>query len=575
MTDQLLDSANLEAAPRDDPQPRNRMVRTINEAMRRHAAERPHAVFGEFVLKGTVRRLTYAELLSDATRYARHCAHRGVGPGDVVIIILDHGPDLATSFCGVMLLGAIPSFMPYATPKQDAGYYWTSHKQLFDRIAPKLIITFPANRRHFATHCPEYLDRLALTDELPEAPTAWASPSDMDPDTVALLQHSSGTTSLKKGVMLTHRTILDQVSTYAGHLGFGPDDVVASWLPLYHDMGLVATLLMPLIVGARVVLLDPFEWVTRPETLLDVIQEKRATFCWLPNFAFSHLARVVPADRSFYLSSMRAFINCSEPCKPATFRTFQQRFASAGITERMLQVSYAMAENVFAVTQTDLTRPCRLLRADRSTFMERGVICEAAEEADSIEFLSCGPAVENTEIRIASPDRDSLEEGEVGEIVIRGTSLFAGYYRLPDQTRSKLRQGWYHTGDLGFLWKGELYVTGRKDDLIVVYGRNYYAHEIEEIVSAVPGVIPGRCVAIDVPSVELGTNQVIVMLETRDEEGAPMLPRTVKSRVAAAMGLVVTSVVVERPGTLAKTTSGKISRELNRLRYLNRGAARN
>jgi acyl-CoA synthetase (AMP-forming)/AMP-acid ligase II len=272
---------------------------------------------------------------------------------------------------------------------------------------------------------------------------------------------------------------------------------------------------------------------------------------------------------------MRAFINCSEPCKPGTFRTFQRRFASAGVTDQKLQVSYAMAENVFAVTQTALARPVRTLRADRSAFMERGIIREAAGEADSIEFLSCGPAVENTEIRIASPDRDSLEEGEVGEIVIRGTSLFAGYYRLPEQTRSKLRHGWYHTGDLGFLWQGELYVTGRKDDLIVVYGRNYYAHEIEEIVSAVAGVIPGRCVAVDIPSGELGTSQVIVMLETRDEDGASLLPRTVKSRVAAAMGLVVTSVVVERPGTLAKTTSGKISRELNRSRYLNRGAARN
>ncbi|HKU99387.1 MAG TPA: AMP-binding protein [Vineibacter sp.] len=543
-------------------------VRTINDAMRRHAAERPHDVFADFQLRGASHRLTFADLLTGSARYAAHCVGRGIGPGDVVIIILDHGPDLATSFCGVMELGAIPSFMPYATPKQDAAYYWTSHKKLFDRIDPKLIITFAANRDKFAAHCPEYLDRLLLTDAVSDAQAA--AGVDIDPDQVALLQHSSGTTSLKKGVMLTHRTILDQVSTYADRLDFGPDDVVASWLPLYHDMGLIATLMMPLIVGARVVFLDPFEWVTRPETLLDVIETNRATFCWLPNFAFSHLARVVPAARTFDLSSMRAFINCSEPCKANTFRTFLQRFGAAGVREQALQVSYAMAENVFAVTQTDLSLPFTSLRADRAAFAQRDRIEEVSEPGDAIEFLSCGPAIANTQMRIAGKDGTVLDDGAVGEILIRGTSLFAGYHRLPEQTARKLRDGWYHTGDLGFLWRDHLYVTGRTDDLITVYGRNYYAHEIEDAVNDVPGVIPGRSVAIDVPAPELGTNQIVVMLETRDEGAAQALPRQVKTRVAAAMGLAINSVVVERPGTLAKTTSGKISRELNRLRYLNR-----
>lgn len=557
----------VDPSARDMIAARRLPVRTINDAMRRHAAERPRDVFADFRIRGASHRLTFAELLAGSTQYAAQCARLGVGNGDVVIIILDHGPDLATSFCGVMELGAIPSFMPYATPKQDAAYYWASHKKLFDRIEPKLIITFPANRDKFAAHCPEYLDRLLLTDAVAGVPMTIG---EIDPDQVALLQHSSGTTSLKKGVMLTHRTILDQVTTYAGKLDFGPDDVVASWLPLYHDMGLIATLMMPLVVGARVVFLDPFEWVTRPETLLDVIEADSATFCWLPNFAFSHLARVVPASRSFDLSSMRAFINCSEPCKANTFRTFLQRFGSAGVQECSLQVSYAMAENVFAVTQTDLSLPFKSLRADRAAFAQRERIEEVSGQDDAIEFLSCGPAIDNTQMRIAGKDGAVMDDGAVGEILIRGTSLFAGYHRLPEQTARKLRDGWYHTGDLGFLWQDHLYVTGRTDDLITVYGRNYYAHEIEEIVNDVPGVIPGRCVAIDVPAAELGTNQIIVMLETRDEGAARTLSRLVKNRVAAAMTLVVNSVVVDPPGTLAKTTSGKISRELNRLRYLNR-----
>ncbi len=546
-----------------------RPIRTINDAMRQHAAQRPHDVFADFRARGASHQLTFADLLAGSGRYATHCARHGVGPGDVVVIILDHGPDLATSFCGVMELGAIPSFMPYATPKQDAAYYWTSHKKLFDRIEPKLIITFPANRDKFAAHCPEYLDRLLLTDAVAGTVTT-AAMEEIDPAQVALLQHSSGTTSLKKGVMLTHHTILDQVTTYAQKLDFGPDDVVASWLPLYHDMGLIATLMMPLIVGARVVFLDPFEWVIRPESLLDVIETNRATFCWLPNFAFSHLARVVPATRTFDLSSMRAFINCSEPCKANTFRTFLQRFHAAGVHEHALQVSYAMAENVFAVTQTDLSQPFKPLRADRAAFAQHDRIEEVSGQGDAIEFLSCGPAIANTQIRIVGKDGATLAEGAVGEIVIRGTSLFAGYHRLPEQTARKLRDGWYHTGDLGFLWQDHLYVTGRTDDLITVYGRNYYAHEIEEAVNDVPGVIPGRSVAIDVPAAELGTNQIVVMLETRDEGAAQTLPRQVKTRVAAAMGLVINAVVVEPPGTLTKTTSGKISRELNRLRYLNR-----
>lgn len=505
--------------------------------------------------------ITYGSLLDRASIVAGHLAALQCEGGDVTLLFIRHHPDIYAIFVGCMLRGMVPSLMPYPNPKQDSALFWKSHRELLARIQPRLLIVSAALEADFTENLPEFKDRICQAESLTEGAAMTADSFEMND--VAFLQHSSGTTATKKGVMLSHREVLAQVAAYQSAIGLNERDIIASWLPLYHDMGLISCFIMTLVTGATLVALDPFEWVGTPSTLLEIIERHRATFCWMPNFAFHHIANATRRGRVYDLSSIRAFINCSEPCKPESFELFATRFAESGIQAHQLQVCYAMAENVFAVTQTSLSHPPRVLEVDRNAFEREG----RAVPGQGLRLLSCGRVVDGVDIRISADDDSPRPDGGIGEITIRSPFLFSGYYRQPEKTADALRLGWYHTGDLGFISGGELYVTGRKDDLLIAYGRNYYAHEVESIVNTVSGLIPGRCVAFAVTSETAGTNHVILIAETH-AAGDLTLVRRIKERVLGECGLAINQVLLKEPGWLIKTTSGKISRGANRDRYI-------
>jgi fatty-acyl-CoA synthase len=509
------------------------MNATIGSLLATHARTVPDSPFSTFLAKGQIETISFEQLYDRSGAYAAAYAREGVRPGDVVVIILQHSPHLFYSFLGAILAGAIPTFMPFPSPKQRADLYFADHQTLFARIEPRLLVTYP--------ELPQFdIPTLIASDAILEHDERVA-PHDAKASDVACLQHSSGTTSLKKGVMLTHREILDEVVAYAKALDFTGRDSIASWLPLYHDMGFVACFMASAVLGTHLVALDPFEWTMRPTMLLDAIQTYRTTFTWLPNFAFSHLVNGSRKDAHWDLSSVRAFVNCSEPCKAATFARFAERFAPCGVRPEMLQVCYAMAENVFAVTQTTLGRAV--------------AVVEAEGFADGV--VSCGSPVDGVELDI----RDD-------EICIRGPFLFDGYYKLPEKTREKLRDGWYHSGDLGFVRDGELYVTGRIDDMLIVGGRNHFAHEIEACVNLVPGLLPGRNVAIGVDDPRTDATVVVVLAECADDADRSAVVRAVRAEVLERIGLAVHAVVPLARGEMVKTTSGKVSRAKNRELYL-------
>ncbi|MBV8489462.1 MAG: AMP-binding protein, partial [Candidatus Eremiobacteraeota bacterium] len=318
-----------------------------------------------------------------------------------------------------------------------------------------------------------------------------------------------------------------------------------------------------LMRGTRLVALDPFEWVVRPRILLDAIERYRTTFCWLPNFAFSHIVRSVPASGEWDLGSIRAFINCSEPCKAVSFDRFAISFAPCGVTVEKLQICYALAENVFAATQTTLDRPVRRVALDAEAF-ENGVVKAARERARFMEVLSCGRPVDGVEIRIADERGHDQRRDRIGEVALRSPFLFEGYYRQPEVTRERLRDGWYFTGDMGFVEGGELFVTGRKDDMIVLNGRNYYAHEIETVVNGVAGVLPGRCVAIGVDDWAIGAAVLVVIAEFEPGADRQSVSRAIRAAVLDWFGVAAHAVVPASPGKLVKTTSGKLSRTMNK-----------
>ncbi len=521
-----------------------------------------------------VARWSGGDFRSAMLRHGGHFARRGVRR-ELVLIFMDQSIEEIAVFFGVMAAGGIPAFLPLPSAKQDINLYWKSHKTLLELIQPRMVV---ASRDDIARMQDAGLD--AAVEGL-----VWQSLEDLDAtdaapltaadisgggDEIAFLQHSSGTTGLKKGVMISHAALIAQIDDYAAKLGVGPGARIVSWLPMYHDMGLIACTFLPQLTGSDLALLDPFEWATEPFMLFDAIRSEKGEFVWLPNFAFEHLVRTVdPADYTDGLGSVRAFINCSEPCKAETFERFAAAFADCGVRPESLQVCYAMAETVFAASQTALGTAPKSIAVDPVALEKDRKV--RLVEAGGRRLLSNGPILPGLKAHIVDDDGAAVAPDGVGEIVLEGAYLFDGYYKRPEITAERLAEGRYRTRDLGFIHEGEIYVLGRLDDLIIVHGRNYLAHEIEAVVNAVAGLKPGRNVAFPVENRQLSTDEVVVVAE-RDPavevENPAQLKTTLRLAVNEAMGLTLRDALIVDPGWLQKTTSGKISRGGNRDKYL-------
>ena len=546
------------------------MHSSLLHALDHHVAVRGDKVFTRHLSADGVEELTFAGFQQRAAQFARFYQANGCGAGDVVLIFLATSPDVLASFVGAMMIDAVSALMPLPSAKQHPAIYWESHATLLQRIRPTLILTDRESAKAMTEHGLDSGERrIVAVEDVPAAPGT-VPVSAAGPDAVALLQHSSGTTSLKKGVMLSHGAILRQVESYAASLGATAEDGIGSWLPVYHDMGLIACSMTPLVLGQTVTILNPFAWVARPASLLDAVQRYDCRFVWMPNFAFEHMARTVPDGWSGDLSGVRAFINCSEPCKPETFERFRARFESHGLREDALQVCYAMAETVFAVSQTRPGAAPRVLEIDRFALGIERVAREADQPGKALRVLSNGAVLAGLDVSIRDPDtHEPLGERAIGEIAVKGAFLFDGYHDAPELTAERFAGETYLTRDLGFLADGELYVLGRKDDLIIVNGRNLHAHEVEALAADVPGLKAGRAVAFGVFS-EVNASEELVIVAERAGADADVAEsaRRLRERVFDETNIDVKDVVIVDPDWLVKTTSGKISREKNRDKYL-------
>jgi acyl-CoA synthetase (AMP-forming)/AMP-acid ligase II len=394
---------------------------------------------------------------------------------------------------------------------------------------------------------------------------------------LAFIQHSAGTTGLQKGVALTHGAVLRQIELLARALNLDDaTDRVYSWLPLYHDMGLIACFMLPMVCHLPVVMQSPLDWVMHPESMLRIIGDHRCTLAWMPNFAFQFVPRRTPArGRADYdLSSLRALINCSEPVRESSMAEFRRAFTANGLRRGALQSCYAMAENVFAVTQSSIYAPegAATVWANARTFRTQHRIEETPPEiSGSSCFLSSGRLLPNHRLRIVSDSGEGLGDGHVGEILIQSDCLFSGYYHRPDLSAAALIDGWYHTGDLGFYLAGELFVVGRKKDLIIVGGENLYPQDIEEVVGTHAAIHEGRVVAIGLFNADVGTDEIIVVAEVEREEllaGGDQIERDLRTLVVAATGVAVKTFFVKPPKWIIKSTAGKASRSGTREKLL-------
>ena len=544
-------------------------VNRFQEALLRHFSERPEKVFCHQVAAHGQTSITWRELEASCGAFAAAYRKVGIEPEGQVLIFLRHVPQLYGAFFGAMLAGLTPAFMPCSSPRQDPDIYWKSHDQLLRLIRPAAVVTDAEtlNEMTAAGLSLESSAMLLIGDITPA--TLVTRP---DPETaIALLQHSSGTTGLKKGVALSYGAIADQIESYGHRLGINDRDVIVSWLPLYHDMGLIACLMLPTYYAVPVTHLDPFHWVSRPDTLFDQIVARDGTLTWLPNFAFDHLSATLGRRAAQWdLSGMRAFINCSEPCKADTFDRFAASFAQSGIRGSQLHCCYAMAETVFAVSQSDFvdTGPERIRVASAS--LDRGCIPTLLDSSEGVELIETGRVVDGLEVSVHDQAGREIPSECVGEIGIRGRFLFSGYNRDPERTAERIRDGVYFTRDLGFMRKNRLYVLGRLDDLIIVNGRNLYAHEVEAAVHSIEGLKPGRTVAIAWFDSRIGSETLVIMAERAATNDRPDkdIRHDISQVVHSIFNVMPRAIDLLDEGRLVKTSSGKISRKENLERFV-------
>jgi len=487
----------------------------------------------------------------------------------VALIFLRGIREMHSAFFGSMLSGIVPSFMPCTSKKQDPGIYWKSHRILMEHISPVAILTTSdVHEEMIAAGLDLGESKIINFDNLEPLKTV-IKPRFLGEGDIALLQHSSGTTGLKKGVALSNRSVALHAERYSAAIDCDENDIVASWLPLYHDMGLMACLLMPAYTGMPIIQMDPFDWVSRPAKFLKMIEKSRSTITWMPNFSFhlyGNIAEMI--EEEIDLSFVRAWINCSEVCKPASIDSFVGGMDKFGVQNSSVHCCYAMAETVFAASQTNLeTGGLRVTCLPES--LERGK--RIIPSGEGISLISSGETIEGLEIRIYDEDRSEVEEGVVGEIGISGDYLFEGYFGLDNLSKNVLLDGVYFTNDLGFIYSGQVFVLGRGDDVIIVQGRNLYAHQIEAILSEINGIKPGRNVAFGVSEEGLGSDFLVVICEKnrdirRDER---QIKREIRLRLESEIGVVPRTIKIENRGWLVKTSSGKISRKENKRKYLN------
>jgi fatty-acyl-CoA synthase len=512
-------------------------------------------------------------LMSAARGYAAHLLERGVRRGDVCAIIIRHHRELYPIYMAVSLIGALPAVLAYPNPRlhplkfrdgligmsRRSGLDWLLAERTLEPIVRPLLETGQSTIRD-----------LLFPLEWEGDSFAGVPIADVTPDDPCLLQHSSGTTGLQKPVTLSHSAVLEHVRLYGESIALSERDRVVSWLPLYHDMGLIAAFHLPLAAGIPTVQLDPFEWIVAPIILLDAIHRERGTLCWLPNFAYNLLA-----DRSseeeleeIRLDSMRLFVNCSEPVRAESHERFLTRFERYGVRAESLSACYAMAETTFAATQTAAGSATRVLDASRDE-LSRGRFRPATGGEAVRRCVSSGAPIGGCDVEVVDEHRRPVGVDHVGELRIRSVSMFDGYRNYPEKTAEVLEDGWYYSGDYGFIHDGQCFVIGRKKDVIIVAGKNIYPEDVEDAVSRVAGILPGRVVAFGVDDEALGTEQIAVVGETeRTEEADRSTLRRHVVEAATQLDITISRVYLVPPRWLIKSSSGKPSRSANRARAL-------
>lgn len=509
----------------------------------------------------------YSQLAKEASRRGGALRDAGLRSGDRVAIAVDDSAEFVLVFLGAMWAGFVPVPMFPPTDIRRITSYLERSKRLLDRSEAKAVITSPRLKPLIAGFGAKRL----LASSAALASGTECDPVPANPDQEAFIQFTSGSTSDPRGVVVTHENLLaNSRCIMEDQLKARPGDVSCTWLPLYHDMGLIGFALASLVPALKVVFIPPTLFVQRPAIWLQTISRHQGRISFAPNFGYGLCVKRVSDEQldGVDLSSWR-YAGCgAEPIDRRTLEAFSNRFSSWGLEATAMVPCYGLAESTLAVSFC--LGGVRSERLDASKFVSDERAQPTSDPDRFFEFVCCGRAFRGHEIRVVDDEGQALADRQVGNVEIRGPSVTSGYVSDPEHTRALFRDGWLRTGDLGYLVDGELYVTGRLKDLIVVAGKNYYPKDIEDATYPLDGIRRGRVVAFSVQGSD-GLEHAVVCAETeRDREESTLhdLSLRIRKAVNDAVGLTVEDVVLLEPGTLPRTSSGKLQRRRARDTYL-------
>jgi acyl-CoA synthetase (AMP-forming)/AMP-acid ligase II len=555
-------------------------VRTIRDSWYENAGKSSDLVAIVHCRAGeTPKRWTWGELLRAAEIYSVALIDNGIQEDQVCAMIVRHNALLYPVYMACVLAGAIPAVLAYPNPRlhpdkfreglegmgRRSGLDWILTERALEGVLQPLLGDGRSTIRgaQFPFEGGEYVRALGSNAR----PGSGHAVRESDP---LLLQHSSGTTGLQKPVLLSHGTVLEHVIEYGKLLRISPQDKVVSWLPLYHDMGLIAALHLPLALGIPTIQIDPFEWVLDPSLLLQTVSAEHATMTWLPNFAFSMMADKIHDEdlETVVLDSWRMVINCSEPVRFDDQEKFFRRFASCGLRREALSSCYAMAETTFAVTQTPPGHEPRTMAVD-PRLLSKGDVRPAVDGGAVRVCVSSGEVIPGCCVRIVDDESNDLGDRRVGEILIKSAAMFDGYRNYPEKTAAAIRDGWYLSGDYGFKDGSHYFIIGRKKDVVIIAGNNIYPEDVEAAINGLAGVIPGRVVAFGEEDPQFGSERLSVVAETAlTEEGDRHRLRMEIIKAGMAIDITITNVYLVPPRFLVKSSAGKPSRSANKERVI-------
>jgi fatty-acyl-CoA synthase len=572
---QTLSSAGLAPAggtPTIDDQPRRVAdFGTLGEALDYAAQGRRGMNFHD--ARGSLERAyPYAELRTDALANARRFLTLGLNKGDRLALVAETGPEFAAGFFGAIYAGLWPVPLPLPTSFGGREAYVEQLKVMLQSSDPALFL-YPAELEGF---CAEAARQQGVAgrawESLAEVEESGADLPACDPQEIAYLQYSSGSTRFPHGVAVTHHALLDNLHAHGAGLKVEERDRVVSWLPWYHDMGLVGCMLSPLANQLSVDYLKTEDFARRPLAWLDMISRNPgSTLSYSPTFGYDICARrmssQIKASDRFDLSRWRIAGNGADMIRPDVMQAFVDAFADAGFKAQAFCPSYGLAEATLAVS---LMPPGEGIRVELVEESELSGVGTPAQERPRRyrAIVNCGKPVRGMAIEIRDADGSVLPDRAIGKVWVRGASVMVGYFRDQESTDACMAGGWLDTGDMGYLSSGYIFIVGRAKDMIIINGRNHWPQDIEWAVEQLPGFKSGDIAAFAITGPS-GEEQPAVLVHCRvsDPEERGRLRDDIKERVRAITGI---SPVVELipPRSLPRTSSGKLSRTKARNLYL-------